>query len=104
MSGLTFPGGVHPPEYKELTEHKATTGATIPKLLVIPMRQHIGAPCDPLVKVGDEVKVGQKIGEAKGFVSAPVHASVSGKVVAVDNFPHPSGANALAVVIENDGK
>lgn len=104
MAGLTFPGGVHPPEYKELTEHKATVNATVPKLLVIPMRQHIGAPCDALVKVGDEVKVGQKIGEPKGFVSAPIHSSVSGKVVAVDNFPHPGGANALSVVIENDGK
>ena len=81
---LTFKGGTHPPHSKKATENLALERANDPKIVVIPMQQHIGAPCDPVVKVGDEVKVGQKIGEAKGFVSVPVHSSVSGKVIAVE--------------------
>jgi electron transport complex protein RnfC len=99
----TFKGGIHPPYNKELTKHKPVEKAKLPQKVVIPMSQHVGAPCEPVVKVGDHVKVGQKIGEAKAFVSAPVHASVSGKVVAVEPRPHASGAHVLSVVIESDG-
>ncbi len=74
----------------------------IPDRVVIPMNQHIGAPCEPTVKMTDLVKVGQVIGKATGFVSAPIHASVSGKVVAINDFIMPNGARSKAVVIESD--
>ena len=67
------------------------------------MRQSLGAPAEPCVSVGDEVKVGQKIGEAAGFVSVPVHASIAGRIVSIGRFPHPLGGEQLAVVIEGDG-
>ena len=73
-----------------------------PDEVVIPMSLHIGAPCTPIVAVGDTVKLGQKIGEATGFVSSPVHASVSGTVVAVELRPHFNGTDGMAVVIQND--
>lgn len=66
------------------------------------MSLHIGAPCTPVVKVGDEVKVGQKIGDATASLSAPIHASVSGKVVAVEPRIHANGSKVMSVVIEND--
>ena len=69
---------------------------------MIPMSLHIGAPCTPCVAVGDEVTVGQKVGEAPAFVSAPVHASISGKVSAVEPRIHFSGVPVMSVVIEND--
>lgn len=70
---------------------------------MIPLRQSLGAPAEACVKVGDEVKVGQRIGEPGGFVSVPVHASISGKVTAVGRFPHPGGGEDTAIVIEGDG-
>lgn len=99
----TFRGGIHPPYSKEATASRAIADAAPPKVVVIPLHQHTGAPCEPLVKAGDEVKLGQKIGEAKAFVSAPVHASVSGKVTAVEMRPHPALGMSQAVVIESDG-
>jgi electron transport complex protein RnfC len=99
---LTFKGGTHPPHSKKATESLAIERVTEPKVVVIPMQQHIGAPCEPIVQVGDEVKVGQKIGEAKGFVSVPVHSSVSGKVVAVEPRLYSGGMAVPCVVIEND--
>ena len=96
-------GGVHPAERKELAEALALVKFPEPDEVVIPMSQHIGAPANPVVKVGDRVKVGQVIGEAAGFISAPVHASVSGEVVAVEPRLHPiQGVPAMAVVIKND--
>ena len=74
-----------------------------PKEVLIPMVQHIGAPATPVVKVGDEVKVGQVIAEASGYVSAPIHASVSGKVVKIENYLLPDGKDTLAIRIESDG-
>ena len=97
-------GGVHPSEHKEYSEHKALTPFPAPKTLVIPMSMHLGAPANPVVAVGDEVKMGQLIGEAAGFISAPVHSSVSGKVVAIEERPHATRGTCLSVVIENDGK
>ena len=95
-----FKGGVHP-DYMKSPQTPVTVIAP-PKQVVIPMAQHIGAPCKPLVKVGDMVKMYQKIGENPAPFSAPVHASVSGKVVAVEPRPHPLGDLITAVVIEND--
>jgi len=96
----TFKGGVHP-NYMKAPEIPETVIAP-PAQVVIPMAQHIGAPCKPLVSKGDYVKMGQKIGENPAPVSAPVHASVSGTVVAVEPRPHPLGDMVMAVVIEND--
>ncbi|MCC5911599.1 MAG: electron transport complex subunit RsxC [Clostridiaceae bacterium] len=104
MKFVTFRGGIHPPEAKEATEHLKTEKAVEPTIVVIPMQQHIGAPCEPIVQAGEIVKVGQKIGEAQGFVSAPVHSSVSGIVKAVTDVPVATGNEALAVIIESDGK
>ncbi len=100
----TFSGGVHPQGNKELTSHKPAVHAATPKRVVIPLSQHIGAPTKPLVVIGQEVRKGEKIGEAAGFVSAPVHASISGKVAAIGNFPHSLGMDVTSVVIESDGK
>ena len=97
-----FFGGVHPAEHKDLTEHKATTPlAEAPAQVIIPMAMHVGAPCKPVVAVGDEVKVGQLIGETTGL-GAPIHASVSGKVIAVEPRPYGGGGMMMSVVIEND--
>ncbi len=105
----TFPGGVHPHDRKELSKGKAIEPLPAPAEVVLPMSQHIGVPCAPTVKKKDAVRIGQVVGEPdpsspRRFVSAPVHASVSGKVVAVEERPHPLGRATLAVVIENDGE
>ena len=98
-------GGVHPSERKEFSEHIALERFPDPKTVVISMSQHLGAPANPIVQVGDTVKVGQKIGEAAGFISAPVHSSVSGTVIAVEPRMHATrGSEMTAVVIESDGK
>ncbi len=104
MRITSFKGGVHPPDNKKATASLPIVDAKLPERVVIPMSMHIGAPAKPVVGVGDAVKKGQKIGEAQGAVSVPVHASISGKVIAVGNFPSPMGADAQAVVIESDGK
>ncbi len=97
-------GGVHPEEHKEFSEHTGLVRFADPKVAVIPMSMHLGAPATPCVAVGDYVKVGQKIGEPSAFISAAVHASVSGTVVAIEDRPHASRGSCLAVVIESDGK
>ena len=96
-----FFGGVHPNDMKAATNEKAIEQLPAPVEVVIPMSMHFGAPCTPLVKVGDQVKVGQKIGEFRGL-GAPIHASVSGKVKAVEPRPYSMGGNMMSVVIEND--
>ena len=104
--GLTFKGGIHPLREihhgKSFTEQCQTVEMPAPKIVRIPLSQHIGAPATPLVQPGDTVKMGQKIGEAAGFVSVPCHASVSGKVLAIENVPSIMGKMIPAVVIEND--
>jgi len=97
-------GGIHPSERKEFSEHMDLVRFPEPKTVVIPLSMHAGAPANPIVEVGDTVKVGQKIGEAAGFISAPVHSSVSGTVVAIENRPHSTRGMCLSVVIESDGK
>ena len=89
--------------------HRKNTKNSVPqrffevKSVTIPMSMHIGAPAKPVVKVGDHVKTGQLIGEAGGFVSAPIHASISGTVKKVDNMLLSNGGSCLAVTIESDG-
>ena len=97
-------GGIHPVEGKEPTEHKPLVRFPAPETVVIPLSMHLGAPANAIVNVGDYVKMGQKIGEASGFISAPVHASVSGKVLAIQDLPHATRGTCTAIVIENDGK
>jgi electron transport complex protein RnfC len=105
LIGKTFPrGGKEIPHRKKATEGKQIVTLAPPQLVVIPLQQHIGARCEPLVSVGDHVKMGQMIGDSSQFVSAPVHASVSGKVVAIEERELLNGNKCLAVVIENDGK
>ena len=103
MKLLTFKGGIHPPYRKEYTEKKALERAKSPKVVYIPLKQHIGASATPIVKVGDEVKLGQKIGEKQGFVSSNVHSSVSGKVIGIEEHELPGG-RGLCIVVENDFK
>ena len=100
MKRLFF-GGIHPKYNKEMSTQITTFHSIKPRQVVIPMQQHIGAPCQPLVKVGDKVLWGQKIGDGEGLC-VPVHASVSGTVVAIEPRPHTSGRLVNAVVIEND--
>ena len=96
-----FFGGVHPHDMKAATNEKAIEQLAPPATVVIPMSMHFGAPCTPIVKVGDQVKVGQKIGEFKGL-GAPIHASVSGTVKAIEPRPFSMGGDMMSVVIEND--
>lgn len=100
----SFKGGVHPEEDKGQTSSIPISELPAPDVVVIPLSQHTGTPSKPLVEPGDEVKVGTKIGEADGFISVPVHSSVSGKVVGIESRPHPLGRRMPAVVIENDGR
>ena len=98
---FSFFGGVHPAENKHYARDKAVQEFPEPDIVVIPMSQHIGAPCKPLVKKNDLVTKGQKIGDNQGLC-VPVHASVSGKVKAVEMRAHSSGTTMMSVVIEND--
>jgi len=104
MKLRTFKGGIHPPDNKHWTSHKAIEDCPLPDELVVPLSQHIGAPSVACVEVGQHVAKGQEIGSAKGFVSVPVHASTSGEVVAIENRPHPFGKPLPAVVIKPDGE
>ncbi len=96
-------GGIHPVEGKESTEHKTLVRFPAPETVVIPLSMHLGAPACAVVNVGDYVKVGQKIGEADGFISAPVHSSVSGTVVAIEERPHATRGTCQSIVVANDG-
>jgi electron transport complex protein RnfC len=100
----SFAGGLHPPDNKQYSAHKAIEICPLPDELVIPLAQHIGAPAEVCVKVGAEVKKGSLIARAKGFVSVPIHASTSGEVIAIEPRLHPMGKNLPAVVIKPDGR
>lgn len=104
VKALTFKKGIHPSESKEFTEEKAIQSFFPAGDLIFPMVQHIGAPCKPIVAKGDKVLLGQKIGEAQGFVSVPIHSSVSGVVKDVTDVLHPSGMKVQGIIIENDGQ
>lgn len=85
------------------TQDSQTAHLSVPEKVILPLSQHMGAPCDALVKVGDEVKVGQKIGDSEAFMSTPLHSSVSGKVVAISDFLLANGKVCKAIEIETDG-
>lgn len=98
---ITFRGGIHPPEFKELAEEKPIEVMSRPKQVVIPLSQHTGAPAKPVVNVGDEVKVGTLIAEPVGMISAAMHASIAGKVKAIEPWVHPVlPMPAKSVIIE----
>ena len=110
MEEIRFPkrpyptrGGVHAPHNKH-TSHKPSLEMPVPKMVVLPMNQHIGAPCKPLVKVGDTVDVGACIARSDAFVSAPIHASVSGTVKKIEKITTPDGSRLEAIFIESDGE
>jgi electron transport complex protein RnfC len=101
-----FHGGIHVPDEKALSSAGPVEPTSCPKILILPLQQHIGAPANPIVKVGDRVLKGQVVAEPRGYVCAPVHASSSGTVIAIEDrpVPHPSGLSAPCVVIETDGE
>lgn len=103
MARLTFSGGIHPYDGKDLSKDKPIKDILPKGDLVYPLSQHIGAPAQPIVKKGDRVLAGQKIAEAGGFVSAPIHASVSGTVKAIEPRRVVTGDQVMSIVIENDG-
>lgn len=100
-----FHGGLRLPEHKGQSADRPIEGAFLPSRLILPLRQHIGDPAEAVVSVGDSVAKGQVVARATGYVSAPVHASTSGVVVAIEDrlVPHPSGLSAPCIVIEPDG-
>ncbi|MDY0152168.1 MAG: electron transport complex subunit RsxC, partial [Candidatus Cloacimonas sp.] len=100
----TFPGGVHPHDEKHYSASVPITEAPLPEKVTIHLSQHIGSPSTPVVAVGEDVKTGQLIAEASGFVSLNQHASISGKVTAIDRFPHPCGTTSQAIQITGDGQ
>ena len=100
MKSLFF-GGVHPEGRKELSASAPLTAMALPAQVAVPLRQHIGAPCKPLVAVGETVCMGQKIGDGEGLC-VPVHAPVSGVVEAIEDRPHPGGGTCPAIIIKND--
>ncbi len=97
-----FKGGIHPAYNKEKTAAKSIEELPAPAIAVIPLLQHIGATCTPLVSVGDTVNMGQMIGNSLSPLSSPIHSSVSGKVIAIEPHWHPSGVKVKSIVIEND--
>ncbi|MBQ1850599.1 MAG: electron transport complex subunit RsxC [Lachnospiraceae bacterium] len=103
MAKLTFVGGIHPYDGKELSKDKPITELKAGSVCVFPLSQHIGAPAKPLVQKGDTVLRGQKIAEAGSFVSACIYSSVSGTVKAIEPRRVASGDEVMSIIIENDG-
>ncbi|MGB8226327.1 MAG: electron transport complex subunit RsxC [Sedimentisphaerales bacterium] len=99
---MTFNGGVHPPDYKQLTENETIKSVPVPKQLAVMLSQHIGAICRPAVNKKDRVTAGQLIGSADAFVSAPIHSPVNGTVKDIALCSHPVLGRAEAIIIESD--
>ncbi|MFA4991278.1 MAG: electron transport complex subunit RsxC [Candidatus Omnitrophota bacterium] len=94
---------IHPPDFK-ITRDRNTETAPLPKKVILPLSQHAGSPSEPIVKPGDMVKTGSLIAQAKGFISSALHSSVSGRVIAIEDAPHPIMAASKAIIIESDGQ
>lgn len=103
MKSKTFRGGVHPKEYKELTENLAFELFPAPEKIILPLSQHLGKEASPQVKKGDEVTTGQLVAKAEGFISAPVHTSVAGKVISLGKEQTSSGFPKDSIVIKRNG-
>ncbi len=106
MQLFKFRGGVHPDGHKQATSCKAIEPLPVPEFLYVPVQQHIGAPAEPEVNVGDSISKGQLLAHSQGAVSAPVHAPTSGTVHAIEKHtaPHPSGLPVKTIVIKSDGE
>lgn len=104
MARLTFMGGIHPYDGKDLSKNRRIKEVLPKGDLVYPLSQHIGAPAVAIVKKGDRVLVGQKIAEAGGFVSSPIYATVSGTVKAIEPRRVVTGDNVMSIIVENDGQ
>ncbi|MEW6765571.1 MAG: electron transport complex subunit RsxC [Pseudomonadota bacterium] len=100
-----FPGGLHPEQHKCESNGTPIRRASLPRRLVLPLKQHIGTPAEPVVSVGERVLRNQRLAKAEGYVSAPVHAPTSGVVLAIVDHavPHPSGLSASCIVLQPDG-
>lgn len=103
LSSFTFRGGIHPAYHKQATSDLAIRPLPMPPLLTISLSQHLGAPAVPIVKAGETVGGGQRLADAAGFISAPVHAPTSGTVVRIESAPTPLGRPAPAIVLQPDG-
>ena len=103
MAKLTFVGGIHPYDGKDLSKDKPIQDVLPKGEMVYPLSQHIGAPAKPIVAKGDRVLAGQKIAESGGFVSAPIYASVSGTVKTIETRRVVTGDLIQSIVIDNDG-
>ncbi len=103
LDNLTFKGGIHVKDQKDFTKDIAIEKAIEPSIVKIPLHQHVGAPCKALVKKGDTVKVGQKIGDSEASLTVPVHSSVSGEVIGIEKLYTPDGYKVDCVVIQSDG-
>ena len=104
MAKLTFVGGIHPYDGKDLSKDRPIADVLPGNELVYPLSQHIGAPAKPIVAKGDRVLMGQKIAESGGFVSAPIYASVSGTVKTLEARRVVTGDQVMSIVVENDGQ
>ncbi|MEA1971751.1 MAG: electron transport complex subunit RsxC [Candidatus Cloacimonadota bacterium] len=104
MGLKTFHGGVHPPDNKSYSKSSKIIKAKLPKKVVIHLNQHIGAPAKATVKLKDEVKTGQIIAKTGGFVSIPMHSSITGTVTKIAEFPHPTGSLQMGIEITGDGE
>ena len=104
MAKLTFVGGIHPYDGKDLSKDRPIADLLPGSELVYPLSQHIGAPAKAIVAKGDRVLMGQKIAESGGFVSAPIYASVSGTVKAIETRRVVTGDLVMSIVVENDGQ
>jgi electron transport complex protein RnfC len=102
----SFPGGLQMPTFKELSDREESMLQPLPERLILPLQQHIGIPSTPTVSIGEKVLKGQVIARANGYVSVPIHASTSGKIVDIGDYPvpHPSELKAPCIVIEADGE
>ena len=99
---MTFNGGVHPPDYKQLSEDCQIKPIAVPKQLSVMLSQHIGAICKPLVNKKDHITASQVIGAAEAFVSAPIHSPVNGTVKDITLCSHPVLGRAEAIIIDSD--
>jgi len=103
VRSYSFHGGVHPPQYKELTENCAFEIIPLPEEIILPLSQHLGKEASPQVKKGDDVIPGQLVAKAEGFISAPVHTSVAGKVISLGKELTSSGFPKDSIVIKTNG-
>lgn len=105
VKAFDFPGGIHPPARKAASTQHPIATAALPRRVMLPLGQHVGQPAEPCVAVGQRVATGTRVARAQGLISADVHASITGEVIAIEPYPvpHPAGLNELCIVIEGDG-